>query len=298
MARTEEHFAITYDGPAVAGGRMSVQELAPSLIALSRSVQEAQRVLEPMGRQPSLDIHAMREGSFVVDLALSEGILQGAIDFLAGKEATATVNLGSLVGYVLGAFTLTRWLRKKISGREDLGDGMVRITFGDGQTLIVAQESVILTSNRAFREAARDVVAPLRTEGVDVVRFDRDGHDPVLIETDDLLSFDLPPSPEEQLLDVTMETALQPVNVAFNEGNKWRVSDGDATYYATIRDQAFIDRVQAGEAFSKSDIIRARVRTVQFRDTDGELRTEREILEVLEHLRGSRDVPLPFDEGA
>lgn len=125
--RAEEHFAITYDGPAVAGGRMSVQELAPSLIALSRAVQEAQHVLEPLGRQPSLDIHAMREGSFVVDLALTEGILQGAMDFLSGKETTAVVNLGSLVGYVLGAFTLTKWLRKKIARREDLPDGMVRI---------------------------------------------------------------------------------------------------------------------------------------------------------------------------
>lgn len=297
-AREEEHFTITYVGPAVEGGRMNVQELAPALIALSKAIQAAQHLTEPLAPEPALDIRAMREGSFAIDMIVSEGsFLQTALDLLAGRETSATVNLATLVGIVFGGFKLTRRLAtRRIRRQEDLADGMVRITFDDGQTLVIPRDSVRLTADKPFREAARDVVAPVYTEGVDAVELTSAREEPVRVEKPDLAGFDVPASPEIELLDSVREAVLRPVSVAFVEGNKWRVSDGDAIFWASISDQNFLDQVASGaEVFSKADILRARIRSRSFRDAEGELRTEHEILEVISHVPGPRDVPLPFE---
>lgn len=295
---SEQQFTVTYRGPAVELGRMSVQELAPSLIALSRALQETQRVTNPLGPEPALDIRAMRDGSFAVDLIVSEGgLVQTAIDFLAGRETTAAVNLAELVGVTFGGFALVRRLIRKIRKTDELEDGTVRITFGDGSTIVIPQDSLLIASNREFREAARDVMQPLSREGVDEVELSSPVTEPVVVQRDDLPSFDLPSIEEELLVDGERVVVLRPVSVAFAEGNKWRVSDGESIFWASLRDQAFLDRVTSGaESFTKSDILRARLLTRQFRDRDGDLRTEHEILEVLAHVPGPRDVPLPFED--
>jgi len=298
--RAEENFTITYDGAAVDGGRMSVQQLAPALIALSRAVEAAQQVAEPLGSLPALDIRAMRDGSFAVDLVVYDsGVVQAALNLLAGREATAIVNLAELVGITFGGFKLVRWLsRRRIRRQEALPNGMVRITFDDGQTITIPSDSLRLAADKPFREAARDVVAPVAGEGVDTVALSSDREpESVVVSKEDLPGFDVPPALEEELVDNEREVVLRPVSVAFTEGNKWRVSDGDATFWTSVSDQNFLERVESGvEVFSKSDILRARLRTRSFRDVDGELRTERDIVEVMSHVPGPRDVPLPFEQ--
>ena len=55
-------------------------------------------------------------------------------------------------------------------------------------------------------------------------------------------------------------------------------------------------RVQlAQESFARTDILVAKLRTQQWRTAAGDLRTEHAILEILEHRRGPRQIPLPFE---
>ena len=105
----------------------------------------------------------MRDGSFAVDLIVYDsGLVQAALDTLAGRDATAIVNLAELVGITFGGFKLVRWLaRRKIRSQEALSSGMVRITFDDGQTITIPSDSLRLAADKPFREAARDVVAPV-----------------------------------------------------------------------------------------------------------------------------------------
>jgi hypothetical protein len=86
---------------------------------------------------------------------------------------------------------------------------------------------------------------------------------------------------------------LRPVKVAFTEGNKWRFSDGETTFYAAIEDVQFVARVDLGtERFAKNDMLRVRLRTRQTRGTDGDLHTERTVLQVLEHISGGVQLDL------
>jgi hypothetical protein len=298
----EETFTITYDGSGLVAGRMSVRDLAPALIALSDAIREAQQLTHPGEPEPSLDIQALREGSFAIDLLLREGagLLQSAIDLLSGRESTAGANLAGLVAGVFGAFQIIKRLAtRRIRQQEQLADGTVRITFDDGQSITIPRDSLRLAADKPFREAARQVVAPVAREGVEVVIFSSAREGSVEVTKPDLPGFEVPGIEEQPLADQEREVALRPVNVAFTEGNKWRVSDGESTFFATVTDLQFLNRVEtAQEVFAKSDILRARLRTRQWRTSDGDLRTEHQILEVLEHVAGPRQVPLPFEEPA
>ena len=77
---------------------------------------------------------------------------------------------------------------------------------------------------------------------------------------------------------------LSIASVVFREGNKWRLSDGENTFYATIEDEAFLARMRQGSvSFRSGDMLRCRMEVTQVR-RGGRLHTERRVLEVLEHI--------------
>lgn len=293
----EQQFTVTYDGPALASGRMNVRDLAPALLALADALREAHHEISPGVPDPVLDIRAMREGSFAIELILSEGLLDRAIDLLTSSETQAALNLGALVGGFFGAARLVVHLaRRKIRRQDPLSDGGVRITFDDGTTITVPAVSIQIAQNPKFRTPAGEMVAPLRREGVDQLRLDHVRMEPVQVTEADLPGFEIPPMPEEQLEDSERLVALSPVTIAFAEGNKWKVTDGESTFWVTVEDQVFAQRVQAAvESFTSTDILRARLRTRQWRTPEGALRTEHYIEQVVEHVRGPRQIPLPLE---
>lgn len=97
------------------------------------------------------------------------------------------------------------------------------------------------------------------------------------------------------LIDRTSEMALTIVAVTFAEGNKWRLSDGERTFHATIEDKPFLARVERGEeAFRNGDILVCALRVQQWRTPTG-LRTEYSVVNVVDHLPGAMPLRLPFD---
>ncbi len=103
-----------------------------------------------------------------------------------------------------------------------------------------------------LREAARKAVEPVSVNGIDEVRFEHATlPTPVRVKDDDLSGFDVPPEQDEELLDQVHDMNLRLVSVAFAEGNKWRVSDGEQTFFVTIEDEAFLARIEANEPFQQ-----------------------------------------------
>ncbi len=165
----DEQFAVTYHGPALEAGTMEVRQLAPSLLAVADLVQEANRLGNPGGSPPAVQIVATRPGSFIVDLLLTDAVtmVDRALDLFAGRAVTATVNLSGLVTIALGAMELIRRLRgRRIARQNETRPGYVRLTFDDDTTLEVPTQSVALARDLAFRQAARDLVQPLGSEGI------------------------------------------------------------------------------------------------------------------------------------
>lgn len=293
----DEQFAVTYHGPALEAGTMEVRQLAPSLLAVADLVQEANRLGNPGGSPPAVQIVATRPGSFIVDLLLTDAVtmVDRAVDLFAGRAVTATVNLSGLVTIALGAMELIRRLRgRRIARQNETRPGYVRLTFDDDTTLEVPTQSVALARDLAFRQAARDLVQPLGSEGITRIVLSRGPADRVSIPAEDLPAFAIPDAVDELLSDTSREVVVSLLNVAFVHGNKWRLSDGENSFYATLQDLDFLRRVETNEEeFASGDLLRVRLRTQQWR-SDGQVRNEHVVEQVIEHIRGPRTVPLPF----
>lgn len=76
---------------------------------------------------------------------------------------------------------------------------------------------------------------------------------------------------------------LQIESLTFKEGNKWRVNDGRGSFYATIEDETFLAKIEAGERFSKGDVLIADMRQEQVVEEGDTLKTIHTITCVHEH---------------
>src|SRR5262249_28810849 len=141
----------------------------------------ANRVLN--GDRASVKVNVrtgFRPGSFVVDLAVVQSILQQARDFLVTDSVTAALNLAGLLGLATGGgvslLKLIQWIRgRKPVAVTTVETGEVRIevevTINHQVTveyIDVTPEVARLYNDVSVREAARDIVAPLNRPGIDV----------------------------------------------------------------------------------------------------------------------------------
>jgi hypothetical protein len=294
----ETTFGVSYEGPALDDGRMPVRELAPALLALGELFTEASTTLYPDRPPVALDIHATRKGSFSVDLILTaaDGAWEATEQLFGGDGVTALVNLKDIV---LGSGTVSliefiRWLRgRPIESEAPVAidePGLVKVTVDQSGTSIEVPQAVVdLHKKVTVRRSAREIVQPLTHEGIECFKATTESEVTVSVGKEDLPAFEAiePPEEEEELQDTERETTVRIVAIAWNEGNKWRFSEGadDSSFFATIEDAGFLDGIDRGvEPFYKGDMLECTLRTRQ-RKVGSKLDVEYQIVNVKNHIR-------------
>lgn len=298
MRMAETTFGITYNGPALNDGRMPVRDLAPALLAVGDLYAQASLIIYPDREPVALHIEATERGSFDVHLILeAKKTWDELVDVFGNHGAAALANLVQLVAGGTGLLVFIKKLRgRAIVKRESAPDpGTTRLSLSDHTTLDVLTEVLRLYESIEVRRDAREVVEPLTRDGIEEVEF-RANAEEIVVEKKDVPSFDVPEGEPEQLTDQIIERHLAVVSPVFEEGRKWRFTDGLREFNADIQDEAFIARVDAGERFGKGDVLRCRLREVQTRRVPGGLRTEYTILQVLDHLTPPEQLQIG-DEG-
>jgi hypothetical protein len=226
------------------------------------------------------------------------GVMSRVRDLFTGDGAGTVVNARGLAALISGSLLLiTQAGGRILRSRDQTNDGQVTLTFTDGTTLTTAEAQAEVAFDADFRYAARALVRPVNQEGVDYLSIDSraDGQRPIRIESSDIPAFDPPPTEDDLLVDTEYETLLNAKSVAFQAGHKWRVSEGSDTYWVTINDLDFLQRVDTGqEDFRSGDRFRVRLRLRQWEQQDGTLKSQRAVVRVLEHIRGPRQSPLAF----
>jgi hypothetical protein len=290
---------LQYEGDAVDAGTMDVRQLAPALLAAADAVREAHLLLRVPGPAPQIEVRGARPGSFVIDLLVADGtFFQRTMDLLISKPVTASLDLGGLVGIVVNSIGLVRRIaNRKIASTQEVQPGLIRLILDDGTAVETPPESFQLVLDAAYRRSVRGMVEPLAGDrGVSRLTARADDQAET-VTSNDLHSFEVPPTVEEDFGESVSEVVLRPVNVSFTEGNKWRFFDGENTFFALIEDPRFLADVDLGtERFAKNDMLRVKLRTRQTRDASG-LHTERTITEVVEHISGEVQLDLFASSG-
>jgi len=300
-----ERLRIRFDGGALTNHRMDVRELGPSLTALADLFAAAHRTLdEGYTQPPALQATATAEGSFAVELFLNYGssALGEARDLLNSHEAVASATAVTLVGATFGSLRyLVLRFRKGHAGELSHPEpGSLTVTWPDGTVLETTPEAHELANVMDFRRAAKELIRPLEQEGIDSIELSSQRPlPPVRIETHDAQGFEFIEPESDLIAEYVRTVGLRLVSVAFQETHKWRVSDGSATFWASVHDLNFLQRISDNtERFARDDVLLCKVRDRQLRATDGSLAVDHVIEEVIRHVPAVQPQSLPFEPDA
>jgi hypothetical protein len=114
----------------------------------------------------------------------------------------------------------------------------------------------------------------------------------VLITKPEAHYFAAPEETQEQLQVSERITHVSIVSLWFSEEHKRKLNEGGNVFNVTISDPEFIKKTLSNEeSFRAGDLLKVKLRQTQFRTPSG-LKSEWEVVEVIEHIGGSAQIPL------
>lgn len=280
MEHTQMRLSLSYHGEAVDSGRLDVYEAAANMMAFSDFVTAAGKSMYGPKVHLKAEVSGFRAGSFVTDvtfqLALPAASLLGLVDV---QEMLKTLK---------DALDIWKHLRgvppAKVEHKAGDGDH-IEVTNNSGEVIIVNRPSVTLVLNdeAGARAVEQFIARPLSKAGIESLMISA-GSTPVASIRSSEAAFFTAVSATIPIYSNELDYALTIETAAFKDGNKWRFSDGGSSFYAEIVDEAFLAKIDQGEAFAKGDALRVRMRIEQSRQ-GSELTTVRTVVTVHEHLR-------------
>ena len=297
----QSHFRLVYNGPAVADGEMDVAQLAGSLLALGKLIENADAITTGEPDRVRVKVQSdLTRGSFDVGIAISfaDQAWQAMTAWAMTPKGAAAISLLGLLGFNVkdgakGVVQVVRWLNgRRITGRTQIGDGNTTIVAEDGATLDIPDQVARLVDEPAIRQPLERFTEPLREEGVEEIRFEAGA-----AGTSERISQD-----EAQAFTAAAGTAptstsrypatYQIKRLYFERGKKWRLSNGSQTIMAAIEDDAFWRGIETADvSFSASDYLVCQVRMDQWLSPAG-LKTEFTVERVDQHIPAPKQATL------
>ena len=281
----EDQLSLEYKGPATETGRMDAYDAASSITAFSDFLAIVSRTVVGQKAEVKTEIQAFRNESFDIDFAVTIG----------GIYVSLTAS-GTSPGHIFSLFKLALAAWKHLGGFPPKSitynnDGTVNIENHSGETNHYYGDVYnIISRPDAGKSVERFVKRPLESGLDKMVLKSKSSEEPIVVDSQDAKSFIPLESPEEPVVN-EVKMSLNIEAPAFKEGNKWKFNDGDNSFYAEMADEAFLQGVDENrERFGKGDTLVVRMRFEQV-GSGASLRTEKTIIEVLEH----REIPKQED---
>ena len=280
-------FDISYHGPALADGRMNVRDLGPAMIAVGSLFESTNELLNGDRATVNINVRATSGGSFHIlfEILQNSGV-NNVQDFLTTANQIVNLIIGGatiISTATIGLVALIKWLRGRSPKVEQINDGMFRLTLENGETYEIPTELLVMYQSANVRNAISGMVRPVKEEGIESFEIRQNDELVVSVAKEEADYFDIP-GIQELMLDETRTHVFSIVSLAFREGNKWRLTDGQLTFSVSMKDSEFQSRVDNNAvAFAKGDLLVCDMRTIQWLTQQG-IKTEYEVIKVDEHM--------------
>jgi|GEM_PF-3057169 len=287
-------FAFRYSGPAIDAGLMDVRDLAPALLALGDLCEQANYQVNTGGVAVKVQIRAFAPGSFFVDFWLNVGVLLT----LANTFGINPINTAKDVfDLVKSAIETAKFIKGRVDATQ-LENGHTRLTIDHKHTFDVADRVYDLISKRAVQDDIKQIVSPLRHEGIEELNILENGEVVEVVEADDVQFIDnlhrALPTAEPEVVETTstIEKSFKVISLSSDPRHRWRLTDGTNTITVKVDDHHLHEAAQEGHlGIEPGFIVKVRIRS-ETTFVDGEPKTENHLLKILEVKP-----PEPRDDG-
>lgn len=283
MNKTKCFFQLAYEGPDLDGHLMNVEDLAPSLLALGRIVSIANDEVNHGKFQAKLSVNAnFKPGSFLVDLVVNQDFAAW-VSTLTSQPISATLNAYGLLCLIRDLLNLKKFLKGRKIDRIEANDESETLTvYIDNTSITVNFLAVELLKKDEIKNYCDKFVSPLSKEGISAIKLSHMGSDISKISKDEFEGF-IARCEDEPIWESLRTTAVQIETIAFKEGHKWKVNNGNNSIFVTIEDSDFNNRIKLRqEAFREGDIFIVELKECQY-IRNGKVQTENSIVKVIEH---------------
>ncbi len=171
---------IRYDGPALSGHDMDVQDLAPALLALADMIQIANKKFNGSQADIKVLVNAdVEQKCFMIDISLVQSLLEQARGILGTEDVKTAKEIAEWVGILsgggFGLFHALKFLHQSKKSDtplqiEKAADGNVVIST-DGNKLILPRQVFQLAQEPKMVEKAKTVLRPLENDGYESLAF-------------------------------------------------------------------------------------------------------------------------------
>lgn len=305
-------FTIAYNGPALEDGTMDVRDLAPALMSLGDLIEETNKVINNDRSKIQVRVKAdFQVGSFEVCVEIVRTLAEQLSLFAPNVDISNLLAKIGVISTVSGISLLS--LYKEIKGRKikkvkQVDKIQVELYFiDDSKTIIINKDVYNTFINLKVQESVRDVLKPLSTTGVDEFYTFEDKNNKLTrdkaihIRKDELEYYSPPKHVTDDSLtpinEYTHKGAFRIVTAQFEDGLKWRLTNGDARITATISDKNFLKGINDNSvSIAIEDTLICEIKTTQWEDSAGGLKAENEIIKVIEHKKKPHQLMIPFEE--
>lgn len=296
-------FQVVYDGHGLQDSTMDVNQLAPALLALGKVMEEANLTLNDSRAKVSLRVKAsFQSGCFGIDFDVVQGLVDQTLNLFKESQISSAKEIVEHLGFMycsgLGLIHFIKWLKGRTIREVILFDNDTVKVVVDDDSFTTELKTIELYRNFKLRLALEKAITePLERDGIDSVAFTSNPSKGFFTIVKEERHWFKSPEQENQLLGENESvTNLQLVSVSFKDDNKWRFSDGNSTFHATVLHHEYLTHVQQSEiSFTAGDILRVRLKKRQWMQGDN-MKSEYEILEVLDHKKAGVQLQLPFRE--
>lgn len=235
----KETTIIRYDGAALADHSIDVAHLAPSLLALSEIIKNANKLVNGDKAGIKVMVNAnLEQNCFELNLELMWSVYEQAKSLVGHEDVQSLKEILEWLGIIgggaitggIGFWQLIKVLKgRKIESAEIFerdGKNLVRIKTESKNVEEASKEAFQLYSNVNNRRLASEFLSPLKEDGYDNVEFDSAEKGKISFTYDDAPDFaagDLPPPTPEMEKRNIIRTSVR-IKKAVYEGNaKWDV---------------------------------------------------------------------------
>lgn len=207
-----------------------------------------------------LKVNAIEKGSFIIDISIVENLKQ----IFTGENIGYIANLGTIISGIFGVYKLYKG--NPVKSNKDKENVTIAIN-GNGNNVSYTPTIINVYNQQTVREAiSKSIEAVDADTGVEGLRIDTGSKNPVTFKRKNFKEYIYDDFDQEQHNDEKIsveEATLIIVGLNFESGSRWQFIYNGYKITARIKDEALMQKIDAGERFGKGDAIRVKLQILQ-----------------------------------